>query len=80
MAVAPNGDLLVSVPGEGRVVLVRSNGGDPFITSWATGLYRPHDIVFHNIGGTVYVYVSEGERSRGTATPMAISSARTARL
>lgn len=64
MAVAPNGDLLVSDPGGGRIVLVRpsQSGGDPAISDWATGLYRPHDIVFHTIGGTTYVYVSEGDK------------------
>lgn len=64
MAVAPNGDLLVSDPGGGRIVLVRpsQSGGDPAISNWATGLYRPHDIVFHTIGGTTYVYVSEGDK------------------
>ena len=37
MAVTPDGNLLVSRPGSGSVVLVRPNGaGDPFVTDFAT--------------------------------------------
>ncbi|WP_207434101.1 T9SS type A sorting domain-containing protein [Sabulibacter ruber] len=60
MAIAPNGDLLVSVPGQGRVKLVRPNGtGAPMITDFVTGLQRPHDLVFHQINSTMYLYVAE---------------------
>ncbi|RNI28764.1 T9SS type A sorting domain-containing protein [Rufibacter latericius] len=60
MAIAPNGDLLVSVPGQGRVKLVRpSASGSPQITDFVSGLARPHDLVFHEINGTTYLYVSE---------------------
>jgi glucose/arabinose dehydrogenase len=60
MAVTPDGNLLVSRPGSGAVVLVRPNGtGDPLVTNFVTGLRRPHDIVFHTIGGTTYVYIAE---------------------
>ena len=60
MAVAPNGDLLVSNPGAGVVKLVRPNpSGDPIISDYVTGLGRPHDIVFHSINSTTYVYISE---------------------
>lgn len=63
MAFAPNGDLLVSNPGAGRVMLVRRrSGGDPTVTPWATGLYRPHDIVFHTIGAQWWVYVAEADK------------------
>ena len=64
MATTPNGDLLVSNPGAGTVYRVRPGaaGADPAITAWATGLHQPHDIVFHAIGGTMYVYVSETDR------------------
>src|SRR5215468_2463198 len=38
MAVAPSGDLLVSQPGSGKVLLVRPNpAGDPSIVEFATG-------------------------------------------
>jgi glucose/arabinose dehydrogenase len=60
MAVTPDGNLLVSRPGSGSVVLVRPNGSaDPLVTNFVTGLRRPHDIVFHTIGTTTYVYITE---------------------
>ncbi|HEY0776559.1 MAG TPA: ricin-type beta-trefoil lectin domain protein [Gemmatirosa sp.] len=64
MAITPNGDLLVSNPGAGSVYRVRpgANGADPSVTTWASGLNQPHDIVFHAIGGTMYVYVAETDK------------------
>ena len=64
MAVAPNGDLLVSNPGAGAIYLVRpgASGADPSVFTWASGLYKPHDIVFATIGGMTYVYVAEGDK------------------
>jgi glucose/arabinose dehydrogenase len=64
IASAPNGDLLVSNPSAGAVYIVRpgSGGGDPVVTTWASGLYKPHDIVFHTIGATTYVYVAEADK------------------
>jgi glucose/arabinose dehydrogenase len=60
MAVAPNGDLLVSQPSKGKVLIVRPNGSnDPIISDFVTGLRKPHDIVFHTIDGITYVYISE---------------------
>lgn len=60
LAVAPNGDLLVSQPSTGKVLIVRPNGSkDPIISNFVVGLRRPHDIVFHKIGTTTYVYISE---------------------
>lgn len=63
MAVAPNGDLLVSNAGS-TVYLVRPGvgGGDPTVSTWASGLNQPHDIVFHTLNGTTYVYVSETDK------------------
>jgi len=54
MAVAPNGDLFVSNPGAGSIYRVQPGaaGGDPVTSTWASGLRRPHDIVFHTIGTT----------------------------
>ncbi|MEH2419588.1 MAG: PQQ-dependent sugar dehydrogenase [Nostoc sp.] len=60
MAVAPNGNLLVSQPNSGKVLIVRANGNkDPIISNFVTGLRRPHDIVFHTINNTTYLYISE---------------------
>ena len=64
MAVAPNGDLLVSQPSTGKVALVRAGtgGSDPQVSDFVTGLYRPHDIVFHKIGAITYVYIAEADK------------------
>ncbi|MBA3403340.1 MAG: sugar dehydrogenase, partial [Gemmatimonadaceae bacterium] len=64
MATAPNGDVLVSNPGAGSVYLVRpgASGADPTVTTWASGLYKPHDIVFHALNGVTYVYIAEGDK------------------
>ena len=63
MAIAPNGDLLVSVPNNGNIKLVRPNPtGDPFISNFVTGLSKPHDIVFHKIDATTYVYIAETDK------------------
>lgn len=63
MAVAPNGDVLVSVPGAGRIVLLRERTGDtPQAFDYATGLRNPHDMVFHRIGEVLYLYVAESNR------------------
>lgn len=63
MAVAPNGDLLVSQPRFGEVKIIRSNGaGDPAVSTFASGLRNPHDIVFHTVGATTYVYIAESNQ------------------
>ncbi|MEH2181514.1 PQQ-dependent sugar dehydrogenase [Nostoc sp.] len=63
MAVAPNGDLLVSQPNSGKVLIVRPNGSkDPIISDFVTGLRKPHDIVFHQIDKTTYIYISESNQ------------------
>ena len=63
MVIAPNGDLLVSQPGDGKVVIVRPNlSGDPLISDFVTGLRKPQDIVFHTVGTTTYVYISESHQ------------------
>ena len=64
MAVAPNGDLLVSRPGAGRVMRVRASttGGDPIVSDYITGLRRPHDLVFYTISGITYLYVAESHQ------------------
>ncbi|GIZ52270.1 PQQ-dependent sugar dehydrogenase [Noviherbaspirillum aridicola] len=63
MALAPNGDVLVSVPSEGRIVLLRDRGNEtPQAFDFATGLTQPHDMVFHTIGATTWLYVAESNR------------------
>lgn len=64
MAVAPNGDLLVSQPRQGEVKIIRAGaaGGDPIVSTFAAGLRNPHDIVFHRINNTTYVYIAESNQ------------------
>ncbi|MBC8164216.1 MAG: sugar dehydrogenase [Roseiflexaceae bacterium] len=59
LATAPNGDLLVSQPGAGNVLLLRPDGDDtPQQFTFAEGMSKPHDIVFHNFGGKSYVFIA----------------------
>jgi glucose/arabinose dehydrogenase len=63
MALAPNGDVLVSMPNEGRIVLLRERSGDtPQQFDFATGLRKPHDMVFHTIDNVTWLYVAESNR------------------
>jgi len=63
MALAPNGDVLVSHPGSGKVFLLRDRAGDvPQSIEFASGLQKPHDMVFHTIGSTTYLYIAESQR------------------
>jgi glucose/arabinose dehydrogenase len=62
MAITPDGNLLVSVPGAGKIVVVRaSRAGTPLATDFVTGLNGPQGMAFHTIGKITYLYV--GERS-----------------
>ena len=59
LAAAPNGDLLVSLPGASKVVLLRADDDDtPQQFDFATGMSKPHDIVFHDYGGKPYVFIA----------------------
>lgn len=63
MAVAPNGDLLVSNPGAGSITLLRPRAdGMPQRFRFASGMHHPHDIVFHALHGIIYVYIAESDR------------------
>ncbi len=63
MALAPNGDVLVSVPGSGQIILLRDSGDDvPQRFDFASGLVNPHDMVFHRIADTTYLYIAESNR------------------
>jgi len=66
LAVTPEGNLLVSNPGAGKISLVRpgAGGGDPTVSDWVSGLRKPHDLVFHSVGGTLWLYVSESNGVR----------------
>jgi glucose/arabinose dehydrogenase len=63
MALAPNGDVLVSVPGEGRIVLLRESSNDvPQAFEFASGMRRPHDMLFRSIAGITWLYVAEADK------------------
>ena len=63
MALAPNGDILVSHPESGKVYLLRERAGDvPQSLEFASGLQKPHDMVFHTIGSTTYLYIAESQQ------------------
>jgi glucose/arabinose dehydrogenase len=61
----PNGDLLVSQPGQGKVLRLQAGATPdaPKTTSvLLEGLKSPHDLVLSTQGGTPYLYVSETNR------------------
>jgi glucose/arabinose dehydrogenase len=63
IAVAPDGDVLVSQPEEGRITLFRPReNGSPEAVAYARGLNRPHDMVFHVLNGRMYLYLAEADR------------------
>ncbi|MBC8138881.1 MAG: hypothetical protein H8F28_23630, partial [Fibrella sp.] len=70
LAITPDGRLLVSQPnptgnGQGNIKLLRPNGANaPTVSDFATGLRLPHDMVFHRIGATTYLYIAESNRIR----------------
>ncbi|MGE0550988.1 MAG: sorbosone dehydrogenase family protein [Kofleriaceae bacterium] len=70
LAEAPNGDLLVSQPSEGKIQRVSNIGNGPVVNEFATGLNKGHDMVFAEVGGQMYLYVSETDKvSRATWAP-----------
>ncbi len=63
MALAPNGDLLVSNPAAGTVTLLRPNdNAAPTAFTFASGLSLPHDLAFLTVGAITYVYLAESNR------------------
>jgi len=58
MSLTPSGDLLVSQPSEGKVLLVRKGQVSEFVG----GLNRPHDIVFAPVGGAMQVFIAQADR------------------
>jgi glucose/arabinose dehydrogenase len=58
MTLTPNGELLVSQPSTGAVQLVR--GGQ--VSQFVSGLNRPHDMVFAEVGGQTSLFIAEAHR------------------
>lgn len=63
IAVAPDGDVLVSQPQQGSITLFRPReNGSPEAVAYARGLNLPHDMVFHVLNGHMYLYLAEVDR------------------
>ena len=63
LAVSPNGDILVSQPSRGKILLIRQSGpSEARVYELISGLRLPHGMVFHRIGDKLYLYVSESNR------------------
>ncbi len=67
LALTPEGDLLVSHPGEienndGAIYRVSNVGPDSSVSVVASGLLLSHDMVFASLGGVTYLYISEHDR------------------
>ena len=63
LALAPNGDLLVSQPGSGGIsLLAGAASGNTSPVPFADGLRKPHDMVFHQLDGKTWLYVAESHR------------------
>ena len=64
LTVAPNGDVLVSQPSSGKVMLFRPDpgGGVPASFVYASGLRNPHGLAFDTQNGSTWLYVAESNR------------------
>ncbi len=72
MALAPDGDILLSRPGayqsgdparDGKIFRLHLSGdGTSQVTEFSSGLRQPHDLVFTEIGGTTYLYIAESHQ------------------
>ncbi|MDB5798056.1 MAG: sugar dehydrogenase, partial [Paucimonas sp.] len=71
MALAPNGDLLVSTPSRDEIILLRADSKGGMQTStFASGLRQAHDMVFHALDGVMWLYVAQTNRiTRAPYTP-----------
>jgi glucose/arabinose dehydrogenase len=70
MALAPNGDLLVSNPGAGTITLLRRDGSNPPQRfDFAAGLDNPQDMVFHKVGDTMWLYVAQSSQVTRSVSP-----------
>ena len=63
LAVSPNGDILVSQPSRGKILLIRqSHPSEADVYELISGLRLPHGMVFHRIGDALYLYISESNK------------------
>jgi glucose/arabinose dehydrogenase len=59
MAPTPSGEILVSQPHAGKVMLIKPGGA---VSEFVGRLTRPHDIVFAEAGGQSWVFIAESNR------------------
>jgi glucose/arabinose dehydrogenase len=63
LALSPQGDILVSQPSSGRILVVgRSGSPEEKVHELVGGLRLPHGMAFQRIGDTLYLYVGESNR------------------
>ncbi|MBV8142794.1 MAG: sugar dehydrogenase [Verrucomicrobia bacterium] len=63
LAVSPEGDVLVSQPSSGRILIIKQwRSLEHKVHELIGGLRLPHGMVFQRIGGTLYLYVSQSNR------------------
>ena len=63
LAVSPEGDVLVSQPSSGKILLIRQLiPSQSEVRELISGLRLPHGMVFQRIGNKLYLYVGESNR------------------
>lgn len=62
MLLLPTGDVLISQPSGGKILLMHRDGTDYTLSDFATGLKKPHDMVLATFAGTTYLYTTESNR------------------
>jgi glucose/arabinose dehydrogenase len=63
LAVGPQGELLVSQPSKGKILLVKQTGAsETKVTELISRLRLPHGMAFQRIGDKLYLYAGESNR------------------
>src|ERR1700677_4089317 len=63
LALSPQGDILVSQPSRGKILVIRQSGSpEQKVDELIGGLRLPHGMVFQRIGDKLYLYVGESNR------------------
>jgi glucose/arabinose dehydrogenase len=63
LAVGPQGELLVSQPSKGKILLVKQTGASEIkVTELISRLRLPHGMAFQRIGDKLYLYAGESNR------------------
>ena len=78
LAVSPQGEILVSQPSSGKILIVRRSGpSEAKVYELIRGLRLPHGMVFQRVGDALYIYVAESNRiSRFVYSSDALSRAK----